>query len=122
MKWPFDWSKHSRSADGTIQRDERHPAEIPIHLRWAGEAAWKPGKTANISRSGFYFRSVGSFSIGMPIEIRLVAPAPFGRDEGKLVQLRARVVRTTPPTPKDYRSTVAVKFSKYQILDSNGNW
>jgi hypothetical protein len=115
--WKFLLGKKSSS-----ERQPRVAAEICVNFRRVSEFSWNIGKTSNISRSGALIRSVQQLRPTTPVELEFVAPPLFGDKAGQLVDCRAKVVRISPPPPNDRRSTMALHFSKLEVVRRPGEW
>jgi hypothetical protein len=107
---------------GPEGRQPRVAVEIPVNFRLVSEYSWNIGKTSNISKTGALLRSVQRLGPSTAVEMEFVAPAVFGDDAGQLVACRGKVVRTAPPPPNDRRATMAVQFSKMEIVRKQGEW
>ncbi len=111
-----------RGKKGPAGRQPREAVEIPVNFRRVSEYSWNIGKTSNISRSGALLRSVQRLGPSTPIELEFVAPALFGEDAGQLVACRGRIVRIMPAPPNDRRTSMAVQFSKFEVVRKQGEW
>ena len=107
---------------GPEGRQPRVTVEIPVNFRMVSEYSWNIGKTSNISKTGALLRSVQRLGPSTAVELEFVAPAVFGDDAGQLVACRGKVVRTAPPPPNDRRASMAVHFSKMEIVRKQGEW
>ena len=112
----------SKKASGSAGRQPRAAVEIPVNFRMVSEYSWNIGKTSNISKTGALLRSVQRLGPSTPVELEFVAPAVFGDDAGQLIACRGKVVRTAPPPPNDRRASMAVQFSKMEIVRKQGEW
>ena len=86
------------------------------------EYSWNIGKTSNISKTGALLRSVQRLGPSTTVELEFVAPELFGDDAGQLVACRGKIVRILPAPPNDRRASMAVHFSKVEIVRRQGDW
>lgn len=107
---------------GPPERQPRSAVEIPVNFRRTSEYSWNIGKTSNISKTGVLLRSVQPLGPSTPVELEFVAPEVFGDDAGQLVACRGKVVRAVPPPKNDRRSTMAVHFSRMEVVRKQGEW
>ncbi len=107
---------------GPSERQPRAAVEIPVNFRRITEYAWNIGKTSNISKTGLLLRSVQPLGPSTPVELEFVAPEVFGNDAGQLVACRGKIVRILPPPPNDRRASMAVRFSKMEVVRKQGEW
>jgi hypothetical protein len=102
-------------------RAPRFPLRIPVRYRPAGsDAAWRDGRSENISRSGVLFRADDSPDSESAIEMMLTLGSELGADVAGVVICRGRVVRIEPGPPGDPRPTVAATIAGYRLVHSQG--
>jgi hypothetical protein len=97
-------------------RAQRYALHLSLRYRRIGEAAWRPGHTENISRSGILFRTDDPVEVDTPVEVSVVlATAPAQRDAAEVV-CRGRVVRVVPPQENAGVPGSAVVIEEYAFL------
>jgi PilZ domain-containing protein len=117
--WNFLRGKETK---GPPERQPRAAVEIPVNFRRVSEYAWNIGKTSNMSKSGVLLRSVQPLGPSTTVELEFVAPPLFGDDAGQLVACRGKIVRILPPPPNDRRASMAVHFSRFEVVRRPGEW
>jgi PilZ domain len=115
--WKFLFGK----SDGS-NRQPRVEAEIQVNFRKVSEFSWSIGKTRNISRTGALIRAVQHLGPSTPVEMEFVAPPLFEEEAGQLVACRGKIVRLMPAPPNDRRASMAVRFSKLEVVRRPGEW
>jgi hypothetical protein len=79
--------------EGATRRAPRFPLQFPLRYKSGGDAEWREGHGANISRSGLLFRVEQSIPPQTPIELAFVLPLQIPGKSVATVACRARVVR-----------------------------
>jgi PilZ domain len=85
--------EHWEEFEGGTQRAHRFPLEFPLHYRAGDDVGWKPGRGANISRSGLLFHAGQPLRLRAPIEVTFVMPSEIGAEPPATVVCQGHVVR-----------------------------
>lgn len=102
-------------------RAPRFALQIPLRYRPAGAAAWREGRSDNISRSGVLFRTEHSMETETQIEMMLTLQGELGDDAAGMVICRGRIVRIGPGGENDPRPAVAATIAGYRLVHTQGN-
>lgn len=81
--------------EGATRRAPRFNLQFPLRYRSGGDAEWREGHGANISRSGLLFRVDQSIPPQTPIEVTFVLPLQIPGKSVATVSCRGRVIRHT---------------------------
>jgi hypothetical protein len=89
-----------------VPRATRYRITIAVRYRKTGEAAWREGRSENISRTGLLFRAERMLPAQTPIEMMLEMPAEVSAASGVHVR-RGRIVRAAPASPHENQPAYA---------------
>jgi hypothetical protein len=92
-------------------RATRHPLQVPLRFRPAGEPAWLDGRSENISRSGVLFRSDRYVTPETEIELLLTLGGDLSSEQAGTLLCRGRVVRLEPGSIEDPRTGIAATIA-----------
>jgi hypothetical protein len=92
-------------------RATRHPLQVPLRFRPAGDSAWREGRSENISRTGVLFRSERFVTPETEIELLLTLGGELGDEAAGALLCRGRVVRLEPGSEDDPRIGIAATIA-----------
>jgi hypothetical protein len=92
-------------------RAQRRVLQVLVRYRPAGDAAWREGRSENISRSGVLFRADCFVSPETPIEMVLTLGGEFGGDAAGTLICHGRVVRIEAGSDDDPRAAIAATIA-----------
>jgi PAS domain S-box-containing protein len=98
-------------------RARRFNLQLPLRYRPLGEKSWRPGTTANISRSGLLFEAQELLHPHAQVEITLVLPAEIAGLAATEVMCRGEVVRSfeSPGQGQSVTPALAAKILQYHF-------
>ncbi|MGH9403400.1 MAG: PilZ domain-containing protein [Terriglobia bacterium] len=96
-------------------RAQRFALQVPLRYRPRGEAAWRRGKTENISSSGVLFRGEFFAESGASVELCLIMPV-VNSDGAAEVICQGVIVRAMAPTDSRSLPALAVKISHFRLV------
>ncbi len=106
-----------RKADGTrdLRRAPRFPIRVPLMYRVHGEAAWRPGKTENISYNGVLFHCEQAVERETRIELNFTLPAERAKQQGAEVVCHGDIVRRESAAEARSPIVLAARIWDYRL-------